>query len=131
MLAHLQQTAAQLGLPFGERRMTYNSRMAQELGKWAEQNGGGDAFHRAVFRAYFAEGRNIARLNVLMDIVQSTGGDPADARAALEQRRFSDAVDRDWQRSRTMGITAVPTFVSSGRRLVGAQGYRELARLVA
>ena len=37
------------GLPYGERTMTYNSRLAQELGKWADtQPGGGDAFHDAM-----------------------------------------------------------------------------------
>ena len=130
MLAHLKKTADQLGLPFGKRHMTFNSRRAQELGKWAEQRGLEDAFHRAVFKAYFSEGRNIAQLTVLLEIVNAIGGDPGEARTALEDGRFSAAVDQDWQRSRTMGITAVPTFVTNGRRLVGAQSYQDLARFI-
>ena len=47
------------GLPYGERTMTYNSRLAQELGKWADTQPGGDAFHDAMFRAYFVEARDI------------------------------------------------------------------------
>jgi len=32
------------GLPYGKRTYTYNSRLAQELGKWADTlPGGGDA----------------------------------------------------------------------------------------
>ena len=31
MMRNLRQTAADLGLPFGERKKTYNSRLAQEL----------------------------------------------------------------------------------------------------
>ena len=131
MLAHLKATADQLGLPFGVRRMTYNSRRAQELGKWAEDRGVGDAFHKAVFEAYFAEGLNIARLTVLSGIVEAIGGNADEARAVLAEGRFRDAVDLDWQRSRTMGVTAVPTFVMRGRRLVGAQSYRDLARFVS
>ena len=131
MLAHLKATAEQLDLPFGARRMTYNSRRAQELGKWAEGLGLGNAFHRAVFEAYFAEGLNIARQTVLLGIVHAIGGDADEARAVLSQGRFREAVDRDWQRSRTMGITAVPTFVMPGRSLVGAQTYRDLARFVS
>lgn len=45
MLARLQQVAGAEGLPFGERTMTYNSRLAQELGKWAEEMDAGDCFH--------------------------------------------------------------------------------------
>jgi len=130
MLAHLRKTAEQLGLPFGDRQMTFNSRRAQELGKWAEDCAAGDAFHKATFKAYFADGRNLALIPVLMDIAQSVDLDPNEARTVLETQRYHAAVDRDWQRSRTMGITAVPTFVMNNQHLVGAQAYHDLARFV-
>ena len=38
------------GLPYGERTMTYNSRLAQELGKWADTQPGGEALHDALFQ---------------------------------------------------------------------------------
>lgn len=56
MIAHLQATADELKLPFSARVMTYNSRLAQELGKWTMTQGKGDAFHHAAFKAYFADG---------------------------------------------------------------------------
>ncbi len=37
----LNQVARELDLPFSERKMTYNSRLAQELAKWAESKGVG------------------------------------------------------------------------------------------
>jgi predicted DsbA family dithiol-disulfide isomerase len=40
------------------------------------------------------------------------------------------AVDADWVRSRTLGITGVPTFVVDGQRLVGAQPYEVLTEFV-
>ena len=126
MLTHLRHTALQLGLPFGDRQMTFNSRRAQELGKWAENCGRGNAFHNAVFKAYFAHGLNIAADKVLMDIAQSVDLDPQEARTVIEQGQYKDAVDRDWLRSRNMGITAVPTFVMNRQRLVGAQTYQDL-----
>jgi predicted DsbA family dithiol-disulfide isomerase len=61
MQARLLQVAATEGLPLAERSRTYNSRLAQELGKWAEQQGRGDQFRHAVYRAYFVEGVNIAQ----------------------------------------------------------------------
>ena len=33
------------GLPYGRRTHTYNSRLAQELGKWADTQPGGWAIH--------------------------------------------------------------------------------------
>ncbi len=131
MLERLRATARAEGLAFGDRTMTYNSRLAQELGKWAERQGRGDQFHRAAFAAYFAEGKNIAAVEVLTAAAASAGLSVEDARQVLEQRRFSSEVDRDWQRSRALGITAVPTFVIGNERLVGAQPQEALERFVS
>ena len=130
MLAHLRQVAGELDLPFGDRKMTFNSRLAQELGKWAEDQGRGDAFHNAVFRAYFQRGENIAHKPVLLQICASVGLDPTAAEAVMDHRSCREAVDDDWQRSRQMGITAVPTFVLNDQRLVGAQSYAALETMV-
>ena len=109
MLERLQQVADREGLPFGRRTMTYNSRMAQELSKWAEAEGAGEKFHHAAFSAYFQRGRNIAELSVLKDLARSSGLDPEEAARVLALRTFKDAVDEDWRRSRQVGVTAVPT----------------------
>ncbi len=130
MRVHLRQTAHQLNLPFGDRRMTFNSRRAQELGKWAESKGCGQAFHRRVFRAYFVDGLNIARVPVLKAIAAATGLPAGEVEDVLSRGDFRESVDRDWARSRAMGVNAVPTFVINGHRLVGAQTYAALAGLV-
>ena len=81
----------------------------------------GDEFHNAVFRAYFAEGRNIAKKEVLIDLAGSVGLAEEEADDVLQSRRFKAVVDEDWRLSREWDITAAPTFVLSGERLVGAQ----------
>ena len=118
------------GLPYGERTMTYNSRLAQEVGKWADTQPGGDAFHDALFRAYFVEARDISRPAVLLDVVEQIGLPVDDAREVLERRTFKDAVDADWALSREYGISGVPTFVAGGYGVVGAQPYEALEALV-
>ena len=130
MLARLKQIARELELPFGDREMTFNSRLAQELGKWAEQMGKGDAFHDAVFRAYFAEGRNIADVNILADIAGAVGLDAKKAHDMIGARVFREAVDIDWARAYESGVTAVPTFLMNGQTLVGAQTFNALANFV-
>ncbi|TFG90563.1 MAG: hypothetical protein E4H15_07345 [Syntrophobacterales bacterium] len=128
--ARLRETATDLGLPFGKRDKTYNSRLAQELGHWAEEKGKGEAFHRAVFRAYFAEEMNIAQVSVLVGLAYAVGLPREEAQAVLTARAFKKSVDADWALSRTKGITAVPTFVMNHDTLVGAHPYGELKRLV-
>jgi predicted DsbA family dithiol-disulfide isomerase len=118
------------GLPYGERTMTYNSRLAQELGKWADTQAGGAAFHDAMFRAYFVEARDISQPAVLLEIVEEVGLPAAGAREVLEKRTFKAAVDADWELSRRYGVTGVPTFVVGREGVVGAQPYEALEALV-
>jgi predicted DsbA family dithiol-disulfide isomerase len=118
------------GLPYGERTMTYNSRLAQELGKWADTQPGGEALHDAFFRAYFVDARDISDADVLLEIVKEAGLSVDSAREVLEKRTFKDAVDKDWQLSREYGITGVPTFVVGRQGVVGAQPYAVLEQLV-
>ncbi len=121
MMRHLQRTASALGLPFGNRTMTYNSRLAQELAKWAAVKSRESEFHQEVFRAYFVEGLNIAEPQVLVHLAAAAGLPADEARQVLHAREYRLAVDRDWEHAARRGITAVPTFMVRGKFLVGAQ----------
>jgi predicted DsbA family dithiol-disulfide isomerase len=127
MLQRLEQTARSLGLPFGERRMSFNSRRAQEAAKWAEAHGKADAFHNAVFRAYFADGANLHEIETLAAAAESVGLKSGDLEEVLRSKAFKSAVDQDWLRSHQLSITAVPTFRMNGENLVGAQPYESLS----
>jgi predicted DsbA family dithiol-disulfide isomerase len=126
----MKKVAGELGLPFGERTMTYNSRLAQELGKWAESKGRGDEFHDAVFRAYFVDGKNIANADVLTGLATAVGLPAKEAGETLQTRTFRETVDSDWALAERLGISAVPTFVFDRRTLVGAQPYEALEQFL-
>ncbi len=128
--ARQRRAAAELGLPFGERKYSYNSRKAAELGKWAEEKGQGDVFVNALFRAYFADDRNIGLVEVLADIANALGLPAAEAETVLNKGTYKKAVDDDWALSRRLGVTAVPTFVFGGRAVVGAQPYETLEKFL-
>lgn len=128
--AEMRARMAAEGLPYGNRTMTYNSRLAQELGSWADTQPGGEAIHDALFRAYFVDGKNIGDIEVLLEIARSVGLDEAKAREVIEKRSFKAAVDADWAKSRAYGVTGVPTFVAGGYGVVGAQPYEALVQLV-
>ncbi len=130
MQAQMRARMAAEGLPYGERTMTFNSRLAQELAKWAEAQPGGEAIHDALFRAYFVDGKNIGDPDVLVSIAASAGLDANHAREAIEKRSHKAAVDADWEKSRRYGVTGVPTFVLGERGVVGAQPYEALEELV-
>lgn len=130
MQARLLQLAAAEGLPLVERTHTYNSRLAQELGKWAETLGKGDQFRRAVYHAYFVEGSNIALSSELLQIAGGVGLPLDQAGAVLAGRSFAPAVDADWERAMELRITAVPTHICNGRRLSGFSSYDDFVALI-
>ena len=130
MMDHLKQVAFKLGLPFGERKKTYNSRLAQELGKFAEWRGKGDEFHKAVFRAYFVDGQNIGKTSILVKLAESIHLNGKDAQKIIHDRTFRNGIDLEWKRSYELGVTAVPTFLFNNQRLVGAQNFETLEKLL-
>jgi predicted DsbA family dithiol-disulfide isomerase len=118
------------GLPYSRRTHTYNSRLAQELAKWADTQPGYEGIHGALYRAYFAELRNIGDPGVLVDVARSVGL-PADAvHDVLVNRTFEKAVDADWQKAGRFGITGVPSFIAGNYKLVGAHPYDALVQFV-
>ena len=130
MKARQKRAAAELGLPLGERTMTYNSRLATELGKWAESKGKGEEFHKAVFRSYYVDGSNIAKPDILIALAEAAGLPEWEAVEVLKTRAFGKAVDADWALAEQLGISAIPTFVLDGWSEVGAQPYETLEKFL-
>jgi predicted DsbA family dithiol-disulfide isomerase len=131
----LSEVASREGLPYGNRTMTYNSRMAQELGSWADSLPGSlpekaNLLHDLIYRAYFVENQNISDRGVLLDLASKAGLDVKEAERILVERTESAKIDRDWTRARNMGITGVPTFASADLVVVGCQTYDILMRFV-
>ena len=126
----IKSVADQECLPYGERTMTYNSRLAQELGSWADTKDNGEPLHDILYRAYFVDNLNISDVDVLVQLAEQAGLDGDEAREVLTDRRFSEKVDNDWKKAQSLGLSGVPTFVSSELYVVGCQSYDVLMRFV-
>jgi predicted DsbA family dithiol-disulfide isomerase len=67
---------------------------------------------------------------VLVKMADAAGLSGDEARQVIETRAYRQAVDRDWDRSVRLGVTAVPTFMIRGKKLVGAQPMAVLERFL-
>ena len=99
------------GLDYNRRTHTYNSRLAQELGKWALTRKNGLKLHNALYRTYFVDGRNLADLEELVKQADAAGLPANEARSVLVERQYRQGVDDDWAYARRLGIPGGPTFV--------------------
>jgi predicted DsbA family dithiol-disulfide isomerase len=113
-----------------DRNMSYNSRLAQELAKWAETKGKGDEIHDPLFRAYFVDVKNLGKSEVLAGVAENIGLPRDEAVEVLASRAFKQAVDNDWRRCSEYQVTAVPTFLIGRYMMVGAHPYEDLEKLV-
>ena len=114
------------GLPFNDRVYTFNSRLAQEIGVWAEKLDHSTSIHDNFFEAYFVHGLNIGLENVILEIVDKSGLDTDEAKKIIQNRLFSDEIDQHWKKSRNYGVTGVPTYVYNNQSIVGAQPLENL-----
>ncbi len=130
MKQRMSNLMAEEGLPYGNRTHTYNSRLAQELAKYAESFEEGEALNRKLFEAYFVEGLNLADPEVLLKLAEFSGLPREETEEVISKRLLRNEVDADWKRSRELGVRGVPTFFYGNRALVGAQPYETLKQLV-
>jgi len=111
------------------------SRKAHEAAEFAREAGRLDEMNRALFRAFFEEGRDLADLAVLLDIGEAVGLDRGDLREALEKDRYTQKVVEDEHLAQQIGISGVPALVvSNGRHaylLSGAQPVATVREVIA
>jgi predicted DsbA family dithiol-disulfide isomerase len=124
MLAQTQDTARAEGLPmdFERGQVRVSTLPAHRLLWLAGREGVQDVVGEALFRAHFAEGRNLADPQVLAEAA-AAGGIPAGrVQAMLASDEGLAEVRAGLGQAQALGIQSVPTFVINGRYAVqGAQ----------
>jgi predicted DsbA family dithiol-disulfide isomerase len=97
----------------------YTNLAFQEL-EFAKDQGKGDEYNDAVFRAFFQQSRNIGRVDVLSEITKEVGLDSEQFRGALERGAYRDRVQQLLQTAyERIRVTAVPTMIIGRQRLEG------------
>jgi predicted DsbA family dithiol-disulfide isomerase len=95
----------------------------------ARQGGPTEALVMAIFRAHFAQGRDIGSRAVLAAIAEENA--VPDAAAFLASDAETDAVHAENLRAHRLGINGVPCFVIGGRHAIaGAQESEVIERLL-
>jgi predicted DsbA family dithiol-disulfide isomerase len=116
----IRARGAELGFTFdmGKRARIYNSFDAHRLLDWAEIEGRQHELKRALFAAYFTEGRNPSDDEVLIDVAKQVGLDPVRAREILTSDLYAQEVRARAQFYRERGIQAVPSVIINDKYLI-------------
>jgi len=85
-----------------------------------------------LYKAYFTDQRSIFDVESLVSLAVDEGFDATEVREALESDHYVDAVRRDLEEARMLGVTGVPFFVIDGRYgISGAQATEVFTRALA
>jgi len=123
------------GRPLGEPPAPPRTAKAHELARFAEERGMGWQMRDAVFNAYFAAGRDIGRVDLLVELAVGVGLDATEAKVVVDIDRYTDAIAADRAEAARLGIEGTPALlVIAGERaqlVPGAYPYEELCSLLA
>lgn len=119
------QTGAEYGLVFNPVNFLPNTHkaliateLAKDLGKFAE-------FHNLVFKAYFTEGKDIGKSEVLLELLAELGISKVQGEAALENPDYAQRVIENRNSGIPYNVVGLPTFIIEGSdKIVGAQPYQ-------
>jgi predicted DsbA family dithiol-disulfide isomerase len=119
------------GIPFAFDRImrTPNTLAAHRLIALADMEGVQDAVVEALFRAYFAEGRDISQITVLLDVVAGAGLDRGRAEALLSGDDGLAVIRAAEEQARRSGVQGVPFFRINNT--VALSGAREPSAFLA
>ena len=125
----LRPLADELGLPL-RVPAPVRTRKAHEAAAFAQQKGAGAAMREALFAAHFAQGRDIGRIDVLVEIGAGVGLDRSELKVVLDVDSLTPRIQAQQAAACQAGVEGVPTLVAGAgaeaRWIVGARPFAEL-----
>lgn len=110
----LNARAFPMGLEFGPQTLMSNSSKAMQAGEFVKAHGRYDAYHDAVFKAFFTDCKDIGDIHVILEIAKAVGLDEKRLETALNSEAYKPVLEETTVAARHSMITSAPTFVIAG-----------------
>ena len=99
------------------------TRKAHELALHSREEDRFFAIHRALFEAFMIEGKDLGRVDVLLEIAVRHGLDLSRAKAVLDVDRHAPTVTAEREHAERLGVRGVPTLRAGDQTLEGLQSH--------
>ena len=109
---HVVEMAASVGLEYNfDRAVVANSLFAHRVIQLAKEKGLDDVIEEIFFRAYFTDGKDLASVEILIELGEEAGLEATEIRAAIDSEELAYRVSQDIQEGVNLGVRGVPFFV--------------------
>jgi predicted DsbA family dithiol-disulfide isomerase len=122
--------AGEMGLRIDPPALVPWTRKAHELHALASERHMADEVRSAIFQAFFGEGLDIGRVDVLVEIAASVGLDRTEAKAILDVDRHQEDVLAARREALDAGVRDVPSHSVAGRVVEGFPDPADLGTLL-
>src|SRR5689334_16207754 len=114
MVRDCERQCAELGLTFRlPEPFPQATLLAARVALVGLEQGWGEDFSRAVYRAEFAEGRNVGEASVIASIVDALGQDGAAALGRAQSDAIKAKLRAETAEAQQLGIFGAPSFVAA------------------
>jgi predicted DsbA family dithiol-disulfide isomerase len=123
----IQQYLTMQGKNYGidfqfEKTLTFNTFNAHRLLQWSKTMQRSNEMKAALMLAYFSEGADLSKTDVLLEIVAKHHFDVEKAKDILASNTYHDEVEKDLYEASKLGINGVPFFLINEKQVIsGAQ----------
>lgn len=122
--------ASGLHLNLSSQPYVYRTIYAHTLLRAARVRGTQHALAGALMRAFFHDRRNISNLETLCEITSDFGFQPKEVRTLLQDEAEIAKTKAEIARTRSAGVSSVPTFKVGAMTIVGGRSEDEIAALI-
>ncbi|HSJ10532.1 MAG TPA: DsbA family protein [Longimicrobiales bacterium] len=103
--------AAGYGATMARPSFIPRTRKAHEAVAYAASEGAGVALHEALYRAYWQDGRDIGRIDVLVEVGAGVGLDRTGLKVALDIDQWTERVEQDVALATRLRLDGVPAYL--------------------
>lgn len=122
MTSNLKIYGTQFGLIFNQLEVLSNSHLSLLAGEFARDYGKFHDYHEAIFKAYFTDGQDIGKAEVINNILHELGLDIDKFISAIKEKLYEDRLDEASSAAQINQINSTPTFIINNKyAVVGAQ----------
>lgn len=127
----LSKMGKEFGIGYNNKNGKFNTRLAHLGGFYALENGKYDEYARAVFKAYFEDGLNLYNREVLSEIAENIGLNPAKMLDAIDSKKYDENLKEARNLAIEYGIQSVPTFIINNKyKISGIRDYEDFKKAI-